>query len=114
MVVAMPVVGMVQVAIHQIVHMIAVRHGIVTASRAMDVRCIVPGACMTSRTRIGVFRRDRQHMLVYVIAVRAVQMPVVQVVHMTVMQDCGVPAALAVNVRMTFMNRMRVHRCFAP
>ena len=44
MVVAVSVVGMVQMSIHQVVHMVAVRNSFVTAAWAMDVVGIVSAA----------------------------------------------------------------------
>ncbi len=49
MIVAMATVGVVQVAIYEIVDMIAVGHGLVSASGPMRVRCVVASALVSRR-----------------------------------------------------------------
>jgi hypothetical protein len=105
-VVAVVVVGVVEMVADQIVDVVAVRHRLVTASRAVGVRGVV------ARTGKGVFRSAvlrvlAAHLdcvLVDVVLVRVVQVAVVQVVHVSLVADCHVAAIWAVLVRVALMN----------
>ncbi len=99
MVVAVPLMRMVKMAIHEVVDMVAMRDRLMTAARSMDVRSIVPAASMPSRTLIRIARgffdgvlldRPRRSLMV--------QVPIVQVVDVVAMFDCRVSAGLAVNM----------------
>ena len=54
-IVAMSVVLMMQMAVYQVIHMVAVRNRFMATTRAVDVSCIMTAANMPSRTisRIG-------------------------------------------------------------
>lgn len=107
-IVAVVAVGMMQVSIDQIVDMISVGHRLVTAIRSMAVSRVMPAAAMLGRTAIRVCRTDLDDVLIDVIVVRVMQMAVVQVVDVTVVPDCDVAAALAMDVRMIGVNGMIV------
>ena len=100
MVVAMVTVRMVQVAVDQVVDVVTVRDGFVAATGAMDVAGFVAAAFVLGRAAVGVGGRDGDHVLVDVVAMRMVQVTVVQVVDMTVMPDGRVAAAGAMGVVM--------------
>ena len=85
---------MVQVAVDEIVDMVAMRHGLMPAVWAMDMR-----AMDVRRAVHGIPGVDRDDVLVDVIAVHVMQMAVVQIVNMAVMADCGVSALRAMLVR---------------
>ena len=107
MVVAVVLVGMVQPAVHQVIHVIAVRDGLVAAARAVGVTRLAVGRIGVAVRMLGI---DRDHVLVDMILVRMVQMPVMQVVDVIVVANRRMAAALRVNVRvLAFMNRVR-HR----
>lgn len=53
-IVAMVSMGVVKVAIHKIVHVIAVRDGLMSASRPVHVTGLVAAAAMTRRTAVGI------------------------------------------------------------
>src|ERR1700682_2935758 len=90
-VVAMIAVWMMQVAIHQVVDMVAMRDRFVPAAGAVLV-----GALYVRRAAGRIGRVDTDDMLVDVIAMHVVQMAVVQVVDVPVMADRDVTAAWAV------------------
>jgi len=69
---------MMQASAHQVIDVIPVRHGFVTAGRAVLVR-----AAHLRRALHGVGGIDRDGMLVDMILVHVVQMPVVQVIDVT-------------------------------
>lgn len=97
-VVAVLAVWVVQVAKHQIVHMIAVRDGVVATACAVDMVVVVGAAGVVGCTGVGVGGVDREGMVVVVVAVDVMEMSVVEVVHMPVVLDAFVTATGAVDV----------------
>lgn len=71
---------MVQMTIDEVVHMIAVRHCFVTATRAMYMPWFMAAAYVLGGARVWVRSRDGNDVFVNVIAVRMVQMTIVQIV----------------------------------
>lgn len=100
MVVAMAVVGVVQVAACPIVDMAAVGDHSMSAARAMLVRHGMDTAFMPRRAFLRVAVRDEEDVVVHVVAVLVVEMAVVQVVLVAVVQDLVVAAAVRVMVGM--------------
>jgi hypothetical protein len=76
-----------QPSVHQVVDVVAVRHGFVSAARTMLVR-----ASNFGRTAHGVGVADVDGMLVDVIVVHVVQMAVMKVVDMVAMAHGRMPA----------------------
>ncbi|OJU27739.1 MAG: hypothetical protein BGN89_09950 [Alphaproteobacteria bacterium 64-6] len=103
MVVAVITVRMVQVAFDEVVNMITMRHGFVSAAGPMHMIRCVPGAAMVRRAPVGILVRDFDHVLIDVVAVHVMKMPVVQVVHVIAVVDGGVTALGAVHMRMMGM-----------
>ncbi len=97
-VVAVPVVRMVQVAVHEVVDVIPVRHGLVPTAGAVDVTRLMPVAGVLGRALGGVRVVDGDPVLVAVVAVGMVQVPLVQVVDVTLVTNRDVSAVLAVLV----------------
>ena len=95
-VVAVVAVRVVQAAIDQVVDVVVVRDGVVSAVGAVLVAALVAAG------RLGVAGRvvgaGLDHVFVDVVAVRVVQVPVVQVVDMIVVLDRGVAAVRPVDV----------------
>jgi hypothetical protein len=106
----MVTVRMMQVAIDEIVDVIAVRHRLVPATGSMHVTGLVPGAAMLGRTTIGIAVGNLDHMLVDMVAVRMMQMPVVQIVDVTVVADGYVAAVGTMLMRVVRMLGIRT-RC---
>jgi hypothetical protein len=96
MVVAMITMRMMQVAVDDIVDMIAVRYRFVSASRPVHMDCIMGAAAVVRRTLIRILRADLEPVLVYMIAMRMMQVTIMQVIDMIAMPDGGVPAVRAV------------------
>jgi hypothetical protein len=98
-----------EMAIDEIVDVIAVRHGRVAAAFAVNVT----GAMSVARVTRGAQRRiggvDRDRTLVDVIAVRGVKMPVVHVVDVVVVANGDMTAAVAVDMRVVDMGKMSNH-----
>jgi hypothetical protein len=96
----MRLVLVVKVRADEVVGVVAVRHGLVAAAPSVDVTRVV----LAARVRAaGRSLAGREHVLVHVIVVHAVQMPVVQEVVMVVVLDADVTAVCAVHVGMVRM-----------
>jgi hypothetical protein len=89
-------VRMMKVAVDQIVDVIAVRHRFVSAARPVDMARIMGAAMVARRTLIRICRADLKLVLVYMIAMRMMQVPIMQVIDMIAMFDGRVPAVRAV------------------
>jgi hypothetical protein len=76
MVVAMIAVRMMQPSVHEVIDVVAVRDGFVTAPRAVRM----PRTSHVRRALRRVCLADRQHMLIDVVVMRVVQVAVVQIV----------------------------------
>jgi hypothetical protein len=94
-----------QVTIHQIIGVIAVRHRLVPASRPMHVPRRMSGTPMLRRAAVGIARRDLDHVLVDVIAVGMMQVTVVKIVHMVAVPNGLMAAIGTVLVRVIGMVR---------
>jgi hypothetical protein len=105
----MAVVGMMQVPLDEVVRMVTVGYGLVTAARTVLVGRVVraTGVCRAARGHVRAADRDRA--LVDVVAVDAVKVAVVQVVGVPVMGDCGVSTPGAVLVRMVGVGSVLSH-----
>lgn len=108
MIVAVGAMGMMEVPVDEVVDVVPMRNGLVSATRSMLVTGVVTRAGMIRSAGGGIGRADLEHMLVDVIAVRLMQVAVMQVVHVIAMFDCDVAAAGAVNMGMPFMDSMFV------
>lgn len=93
-IVAVTAMRMVQVATHEVVDMVAVRHPFMAAASAVDVPGFVTrGRCGAA---VGSSGADFDNVLIDLIAVRMLQMPFLQVIDMTVVFHGRVAAAGAV------------------
>src|SRR5205807_2193763 len=95
-VVAVAAVRVVQMALHQVIGVVAVRHGFMAAARAVLVGLVMAAAGVLGRAFAGVLLAHRQLVLFHVLALNVVQVAIVQVIDVAVMLDGGVPAAGAV------------------
>jgi hypothetical protein len=86
-VVAVIAVGMMQMPIDQVIDVIAMRHSFMAASWPMHVGRVVGAATVLGRAAFGIGRRHFDLVLVDVVAMHMVQMPVMQVVDVTLMAD---------------------------
>jgi hypothetical protein len=111
-VVAVPVVGMVEVSAHQVVRVAAVRDRFVPASWPMNVLRAVAGTGVLRRTRVGVVGGDLQRAFVEMVAVQRVHAAVVQVIDVRAVPDGRVPAPFAVHVRVVAVDLVFIHHLF--
>jgi hypothetical protein len=111
----MAVMRMVQPTVHQIVHMAAVRHGFMTASRTMNMTAVVPESFGTDRcTIVWILGRDFDHMLINMALMWVVQVPVVEVIDVVAMPHSGMAAPRTVLVRMIRVLGVRTGHDGAP
>ncbi len=104
-VIAMVAVLMVQASVYDVIDVVAVRYGFVSAAFAVYVsRAIVYG---TAAVRIGIVHV--QTVFIVMPCVRVVQMSVVQVIDVAVVADGGVSAAFAVSVLVVDMGLTLAH-----
>jgi hypothetical protein len=103
-IVAVSIVWVVQVAVHQVIGVVAVRHSFVAAARAVLVRLGVSAAVVAGSAIRRVSCVDRQSVLLHPAAGVVVQVAVVEVIDVPFVLDAGVPAAGAVLVRVIRMS----------
>ena len=114
MIVAMIAVRMMQMALDKIVGVLAMRHGWMTAVRAVNVPRLVALVPVRRRAMVRVSGADLDHVLIDAVAARAVQMPVMEIVDMVSVLDGDVSAAWTMMVRMFFSAQVVVggHQSF--
>lgn len=96
-----------ETAVDEVIDMIAVWHWFVPAAWAVDVPSLMATAVW--RTLVWIFCADLDLVFVYMIAMRMVQMAIVQVIYVIIMLDCGVSAARA--MLMIMVGVMRFVAC---
>ena len=102
---------MMQVAVNQIIHMVAMRNLLMPASKTVDMASIMPGTDVLRGTLGGVRGTDLQHMLVNMRTVDMVQMAIVQIVGMRGVVYGQVPAArtMLMVVMVMFLAGIHIH-----
>ncbi|KVM81402.1 hypothetical protein WJ60_26180 [Burkholderia ubonensis] len=103
MVVAMIAMRVMEAAVDEIIDMVAMRYRFVPASRPVDVTRVVAAAALRALIRIPC--ADFERVFVDMVAVRMVQMAIVQVIDVVAMPDCGMTAARTVLMLMLGMMR---------
>ena len=103
-IVAVAIAGVVQVAVNQVVHVVAVGDRLVSAARPMTVALVVAFACVLGRAFGRVCRPDFQLVLLDAGLAHVVQVAIVQVIDMTVVLNGCVPAAGTMPMRMAGMS----------
>jgi hypothetical protein len=89
---------MVQTAVHQVVNMIAMRHGFVAAVSTVSVRLFMGLATVVRRAFLRIRRGHLDPMLVHMIAVSEVQVAIVKIIGVVLMFHGSVPAVRAMDV----------------
>lgn len=100
-IVAMAIMGMVEMPINQVIDMIAVRNCLVAAGRTMDMCRFVVATIVSRRAGIRIALADGNRMFSHHSAFLLVaQVPFVQVIDMSIVFDLQMPAigAVLVNV----------------
>src|SRR5258708_20048272 len=84
--------------------MVAVRHGLVAAARTVLVAPLMAATIVTGRAGVGIGRAHLDHVFVEMVAVRVMQVPIMEIVHVIAVPDRGVAAARTVLVRVVMMD----------
>ncbi|WP_181155189.1 hypothetical protein [Burkholderia multivorans] len=103
-VVAVITMRMMKTAVDEIVDVVAVRYSLMPAIGAVYMAGLMAAA--VGRTLIRIFGADFDLMFVYVVAVRMMQVTIVEIVHVVTMLDCGVTATRAMLMFMVSMMRL--------
>ena len=96
-------VRMVQVALYEVVGMVAVLHRLMPAVGSMYVVGGVCSALVIGGAMVLIGAGYFERMLVDMVAVNMVQMPVVKVIHVAIVLDGGVTAIRTVDMGMFFL-----------
>jgi hypothetical protein len=104
-IVAMVAMRMVKMAVDEIIDVIAVRHGLMSTPWAMHVPRLMTFATMIGRASVRVSRTHFDDMLVDVIAVRMVEMAIMQIIDVVAMANGCVTTAGAMLVIVIGMMR---------
>lgn len=110
MVITMRAMGEVQMTVDEIVDMVSVRHGLVATVCAVAMAGLMSVAAMGGRASGRVLRSDTEPMFIDMVAVWMVQMPIMQVVGVTVMGDGRMPAVRSVLMGVMLMDGVVAHR----
>jgi hypothetical protein len=108
-VVAVALVGMMKMSLHEIVFMTAVRNRFMSAASSMRVLAIVRAARMSGRTSRRIRTTLRQRVFIYVPLVGTVKMPVMHIVDVTFVLNRDMAAARAVSMRVLIVRFMVAH-----
>lgn len=100
----MPVMRMMQVAIHKVIDMIAVGDGLVSAAWPVNMPLIVSSAVMTRRAGFRICLGNLDGMLLHPVAFHMVKMPLMQIVDMAGVANGGVAAGGPMLVGMIFVH----------
>jgi hypothetical protein len=88
----------------QIIHVTAMRNGLMPAIRAMNVSLLVHVATMLGCATLRIGGAHLNPVFVYAIAAYVVQMPIVKVIDMAVVSHGRVPATRTVRVGVAFVS----------
>jgi hypothetical protein len=109
MVIAVISMRMMEMAVDQVVNVIAMGDLWVPAVGTVDVSLVVPTAVMIGRAAVRIRGIDFQHVIFNLIAAHVLQMPVLQVVGVAQMADGEMATARAVVVAVTLMLGLSAH-----
>ncbi|HEV3203952.1 MAG TPA: hypothetical protein VGY77_06205 [Gemmataceae bacterium] len=98
MIVAMVPMRVVQVPIYQVIRVISMRHGFMTAPRSMLVILRMAPTIMVRRACRRIARIHPQLVLLHPFAPHVMQMPIVHIINVAIVLNTRVPAALTVLV----------------
>ncbi len=100
----------VQMPVHQVVHVVPMRHSFVAALRPVLMLLRVPSAIVPIGAIGRIGRRHLQRVFIHMSLMQVVQVTVMQEIHMVVVPDRGMSAFCPVLVCMLFMNLVICHR----
>jgi hypothetical protein len=99
MIVAVSTVRMMQITIHQVIHVVAMRYGFVAAVDTMRVGLPIGGrAAVVRRAFVRIRCSHLNPMVVHMIAVSVMQMAIMKIIRVAIVFHYGVPAVWAMHV----------------
>ena len=110
MVITMRAMSEMQVARDEVIDMVTVRHGLMTAVGAVSMPGLMPLATMGGRASSRVLRGDTEPMFIDMVAMRMMKMSVMEIIGVTVMGDSRMPAVRSVLMTVMLMDGMVAHR----
>jgi hypothetical protein len=105
-IIAVVAMRVVQVTVDMVVDMVAVRHRLVAAGGAVHMTRLMAAAAMLRSAARGIGAAHLDGVLVDMVAMRVMEMPVMQIVDMVAMANSGVPATGVMLVRMVLVGRV--------
>ena len=115
MVVAVVAVRVMQVAVNEVVDVVAVRYWFMATTRAVNVAGFMAFAVVIRRASVRVGGADFDDVLVHMIAVRVMQVAVMQVINVIAVFDRGMTAERAVLMLVVLMvGKIAVAHGFSP
>jgi len=108
-IVAVILVGVVEVAANQVVDMVAVGDGLMSAVGTMNVVGLVALALVLRGAAVGVGVARRDRMLVHMVSMGVVEVAVMEVVEVPLVAHCRVPAACPMLVIVSLVESVLVH-----
>lgn len=102
-IIAVIAVGEMKMPVHQIADVVSVRYRLVSATGSVNVARFVSTAIVRGSALCRVCFVNLKLVLVYGLSVHVVKTPVMQIVHVPVMSDAGMPAVRSVNVVVVFV-----------
>jgi hypothetical protein len=98
-VIAVVAVRMMEPAIHEIIDMIAMRHGFVAATRPMPMRRLVAGSVMLRITAVRIAIAHRDHMMVSAASLGVLKATVIEIIDVAFVPHGEMATSGAMNVR---------------
>jgi hypothetical protein len=99
MIVAVIPVRMMQMTIHQVIHVVAMRYSFVPAVDTVGVGLPIGGrAAVVRRAFVRIRRSHLNPMVVHMIAVGVMQIAIMNIIRVAIVFHCGVPAVWAMHV----------------
>ena len=89
---------MVQMAIHQVINVVAMRNGFVAAVRTVSVGFLMGCTAVVRRTFVRIRSCHLNVMVVHMIAVSVMQMAIMKIIGVAGVFHCGVPAVCAMHM----------------
>jgi hypothetical protein len=105
-IVAVVAVRVVQASVDKIIEVISMRHGLVTASRAVLMRSVVSACPVLGSAAVGIVSGDLQDVLLYVVAFYMVEVSILEVVNVIFVSNRDMSAARAMCVRAIGVSRL--------
>ncbi len=93
----------VQVAVDQVIDMVAVGNRLMAATRAMNVVGGMAATLVAGCAALGVLAVGFQYVFVDMIAMHVMQVPIMQIIDMSIVFDCRMAAARLVLMVMVWM-----------